>query len=120
LKRLGAGLIALGSAIGLAIAIYNFFSPKGFLSPLSNTSHTAGALLVVASCLLMLLVGLFLLKRPGNRLILFIILLGILLDFLGTGFAALLLESQPLLAAMGVVALGWLAWMFGGRRREAI
>jgi hypothetical protein len=118
-KRIGALLIVVGSAFGLAVAVYNFFSPTGFLSPLSDTAGTAGALLVVASCLLMLLVGLLLLKRPRNRLILFIGLLGILLAILGTGFAALLLESPPLLAAMGVAALGWLAWMFGGRRRQA-
>jgi hypothetical protein len=118
-KRFGALLIAVGAAIGLAIAVYNFFSPAGFLSPLSDTSHTPGALLVVVSSLIMLVFGLLLLRRPVGRIFLFIALLGILLDILGTGFAALLLESLPLLAAMGVAGLGWLALMFGGRSREA-
>ena len=120
-KRIGALLIVVGSAVGLAIAVYNYFSPSGFLSPLSDTAGTPGALLVIGSCLLMLFVGLLLRAQSRNRLILFIGLLGLLLGILGTGFAALLLESPPLLAAMGVAALGWLAWMFGGsRRREAV
>lgn len=119
MKRIGALLIILGSALGLAVAVYNFFSPSGFLSPLSDTAGTPGALLVIGSCLLMLLVGLLLFTRPHNRLILFIGLAGTLLGLLGTGFAALLLESPPLLWAMGAVALGWLAWMLGGSRRGA-
>jgi hypothetical protein len=119
-KRIGALLIVVGSAFGLAIAVYNFLSPTGFLSPLSDTAGTPGAMLVIGSCLLMLLVGLLLVPQPRNRLILFLGIVGVLLDIIGTGFAALLLESAPLLAAMGVAALGWLAWIFGRRRRAAV
>lgn len=115
MKRIGAWLIVFGSAVGLGIAVYNFFSPTGFLSPLSNTSWTWGALLVIGSTALMLIAGLVLLGQPHLRLVAIFFGLGVFLDVLGTGFAALLLESPPLLVAVGVAGVGWLLWIIGKR-----
>jgi hypothetical protein len=111
-KRLGAWLIVLGGAAGLGIAIYNYFSATGFLAPLSNTAGTPGALLVIGSTALMLAAGLVLLGRPHARFVILFFLVGVLLDVFGTGFAAILLESPPLLAAMAAAGIGWLAWIF--------
>ena len=115
MKRIGAWLIVFGSAVGLGVAVYNFFSPTGFLSPLSNTAGTWGALLVIGSTALMLIAGLVLLGQPHLRIVILFFGLGVFLDVLGTGFAALLLESPPLLVAMVVAGIGWLLWIFGKR-----
>lgn len=119
MKRSGALLIALGAAIGLAVSVYNYFSPLGFLSPYSNTAGTAGALLVVGSTAIMLVAGLVLATLPRSRALVVFALLGCLVDILGTGFAALLLDSLPLLAAMVIAAVGWLMWVFGRRPTPA-
>lgn len=115
MKRLGAWLIVIGGAAGLGIAIYNYFSPTGFLAPLSNTAGTPGALLVIGSTALMLVAGLVLLGRAHARFVILFFVVGVLLDVFGTGFAAMLLESPPLLAAMAVAGIGWLAWIVGRR-----
>ena len=41
----------------------------------------------------------------------------LLLDVLGTGFAAYMLESQIIMAAMAIAALGWILRITGGTRR---
>lgn len=118
MRRLGAWLIIIGAAAGLGIAIYNYFSPAGFLAPLSNTAGTPGALLVIGSTALMLVAGLVLLGGTHSRFVTVFFATGVLLDVLGTGFAAILLESPPLLAAMSVAGIGWLLWIF--RRRSSV
>lgn len=76
--------------------------------PDNGIAGTPGALLVVASSALLLLVG-FALWRQGpragtpQRLLRFIALVLIA----GTVWAAWLLEAQTLVAIMGVAALGW-------------
>lgn len=112
MKRLGAWLIVLGGAAGLGIAIYNYVSATGFLAPLSSTAGTPGALLVVGSTALLLVAGLVLLGRPHARFVIVFFMVGVLLDVSGTGFAAILLESPPLLAAMALAGIGWIAWIF--------
>ena len=119
MKLVGALLIILGSGLGLAVSIYNYLSPTGFMAPLSDTAGTPGALLVIVSTGLMLLAGLVLLFLPRLAVLAFIAVAGTLLAVLGTGWAALLLESPALLATMAVAGLGWLAFVFGGSRRTA-
>lgn len=115
MKRSGALLIALGAAVGLVVSIYNYFSPVGFLSAYSNTAGTAGVLLVIGSTAIMLVAGLILATLPRSRSLVVFALAGCLVDILGTGFAALLLDSLPLLVAMAIAAVGWLMWVFGRR-----
>ena len=55
MARAGAGLVAIGSAAGLAIALYNYIMPTNLLEPDSSVTGTAGALLVVASSAVILL-----------------------------------------------------------------
>ncbi|MGV3489934.1 MAG: hypothetical protein ACO1OG_01305 [Devosia sp.] len=119
MKRIGSMLIILGAAAGLIISIYNYFMPQGLLSPLSDIAGTYGALLVIASTALMLFAGLVLFYSKRFGVLAFIAVLGTFLDVLGTGFAAMLLDSLPLLLATGVAGLGWLAWMFGRDTRLA-
>jgi hypothetical protein len=119
MKRIGALLIIVGSLLGLLISIFNYFSPAGLLSPLSDTAGTPGALLVVGSTAIMLIAGLVLLSGRFSALAI-IAIVGVLLDVLGTGFAAMLLQSPPLLVAMAVAGLGWLLWVFGPRQRPAM
>ena len=119
LKRSGALLIAIGAALGLAVSIYNYFSPVGLLSPYSNTAGSAGALLVISSTAIMLVAGLVLATLPKSRALVLFALFGSLVDILGTGFAAMLLDSTLLLVAMAIAAIGWLMFVFGRRPLRA-
>jgi len=98
----GAWLLLVAALIGLAIAIFNYVAP-------GNGIHgTAGALLVVISTLLMVLAAgaLALWTLPGWLRGTLLTL--ILLDILGTGFAAYMLEAWWLIAAMALALFGWL------------
>jgi hypothetical protein len=119
MKRRGAFLIALGAGLGLAVSIYNYFSPIGFLSPVSDTAGTPGALLVIGSTAIMLVAGLVLATEPRSRLLTWFAVIGCLIDIIGTGFAAMLLDSTPLLVCMAISAVGWLLWIFGPRPAPA-
>lgn len=112
MKHGGGWLIAFGAMLGLAVAIYNYVTPVGFLSPYSNVAGTGGALLVIASTAIMLVAGLMLGTGVGNTFLLGFLVIGCLLDALGTGLAAYLLDSLPLVGAMAVCLLGWLSLVF--------
>ncbi len=119
MTRLGALIIALGAAIGLVVSIYNYFISPGLFAPFSDVAGTIGGLLVIGSTALMLLAGLILAGLPRSRILTWIAIIGCLLDIVGTGFAALLLDSTPLLIAMAICAVGWVLWIFAGRRAHA-
>lgn len=117
MRRAGAGLIAIGSAVGLAISLYNYIMPINLLEPDSSVTGTAGALLVVASSAIILLAALVLAAGTGGRALRAFLIAGCLVGVLGTGFAAYLLDTLPLLIAMAVCMIGWLA-MFAMRRHS--
>jgi hypothetical protein len=119
MKRRGAFLIALGAGLGLLVAIYNYFSPAGFLSPISDTAGTPGALLVIGSTAIMLVAGVVLAMEPRSRFLTWFAVVGCFIDIIGTSFAAMLLDSTPLLICMAISAIGWLVWMFGPRSAPA-
>jgi len=115
MRRAGAGLIAIAAAVGLAISVYNYLMPVSLLEPDSSVTGTAGALLVVASSAIILVAALVLAAGSGGRALRAFLVAGCLVGVLGTGFAAYLLDTLPLLIAMAVCLIGWLA-MFAMRR----
>jgi hypothetical protein len=99
----GTWLLALSALVGLGIAVFNDLDR-------SNGIHGSyGALLVIVSSTLMLLAALALVIWPhmprGVRGLLLVL---ILLDIVGTGFAAYMLEAWWLVGAMSAALLFWI------------
>jgi quinoprotein glucose dehydrogenase len=99
----GAWLLCLGALIALLISIFDFFWT-------GNGIHgTGGVLLVVVSSAVMLILGLALERwRAASSWAHGILLAVLLVDILGTGFAAYMLEAWWVLAFMVVALAGWL------------
>ena len=104
----GGMLIAFGAVLGLAVSIYNFFSPVEFLAPDSSIAGTAGAGLVIFSTAVLAVFGLILARGVSSTALVWFLLVSSLLAILGTGFAAYLLNSMVLLVLMPLCFLGWL------------
>ncbi len=105
LDESGAWLMTASSALGLLVALVDYFW-RG------DIAHTAGVLLVIVSSALLLAAALLLATRVlrGGLAMTFVILAG--LDILGTGFAAWMLEANWLLGLTGVAAVGWIINVF--------
>ena len=105
----GTGLLLLGSLIGLGAALFDFFWT-------GNGIHgTDGALLVIVTTALMVLATVALLIWPETpRWIRAILLVLILLDICGTGFAAYMLEAWWEVGAMALALVGWIVRVAGG------
>ena len=87
----GAGLIWIAGFLGAAVSLFNYFSPE------SGIADTPGALLVVASSVLVSILGMIIgANRSQRRTSHVIILVACLIVLLGTAFAAYLLESTAL------------------------
>lgn len=104
----GGLVIALGAALALAVAIYNYLSPVAFLAPQASVAGTPGAALVVFSTAVLAAAGLILGGRTGSRALVGFLMVGALVAILGTGLAAWLLESPAILALMGLCSVGWI------------
>jgi hypothetical protein len=109
----GGLLMLLAGLIGAAAATYDY----GAIS--TGIDHSGGVMLVLASSLLMI-VGALMLLVFGSGLIAGIFLFLVLLDILGTGFAAYMLESGIIMAAMALAAIGWLLRIAAGMQRAAV
>lgn len=108
MRRWGTILTALCAAAGAGVSVFNY------LDRASGIAGTPGALLVIGSCLAIFAAALVILSlsnrfRWFSRTLFVLIFLGIL----GTAFAAYLLESAWLLAAVAGCFLGWLAASLG-------
>ncbi len=115
--RLQAGISLLSAAavLGVAISIFNFFWP-------GNGIHGSyGAGLVIGSTVLMtissILIAFDLVAWRWLRVVLMIL---VLLDILGTAFAAILLESWVLFAFMVIALAGWVWHLFGDGHVAAV
>jgi len=95
----GAHIIAATGLLGAIVSLVNYFAET------SGIDGTGGALLVIITTLLILVLG-WLLRRPHGASALLSALCLILL--LGTAFAAWLLNSPTLLALMAIGCVGWL------------
>lgn len=96
----GIWLLALAAIVGLGIAVYSD------LDTTNGIHGTYGVWLVIASSALMVLAALALAIRPAMaRGLRGLLLVLILLDIAGTGFAAYMLEAWWLVGAMAAALL---------------
>lgn len=107
--RYGAKFVALSALVGLGVSVANYFSRD------SGIAGEPGTLLVMASTSLLVLAGFVLATPLGGRALRGFFVVAALLDILGTGFAAYMLESQVLMGAMAISLVGWLVYLFGPR-----
>jgi len=106
----GLLLLALAAAAGTALSIFAYFHSEAI-------SHTAGVLLVMCTSAAMAAAALALgTMRCFPRGLRGIGLVLLLIDIFGTGIAAWFLESQVLMAFMGVALLGWILHLATGPR----
>ena len=97
------GAVALFSALGFLDAVFNYFW-------MGNGIHgTEGALLVVVSTLLMAAAAWVLGKNVVQGWLRTLLVVLLVLDFIGTGVAAYLLDAWILLGLDIVAAIAWLA-----------
>ena len=104
-------LTALAAAAGTALAIHAWFFSEGI-------NHTDGVLVVMCSSALVAVAAMFIagVRRVPSWLRA-LVLLGMLFDIFGTGIAAWFLETQVLMAFMGVALLGWVLHLAAGPGR---
>ena len=94
------------SVLALIDSLFNYFST-------GNGIHgTEGALLVIVSTLLMAVAIGIVLNRWGPHWLHVLLEVLIVLDFIGTGAAAYLLEAWILLALVLLAFIAWLAHTF--------
>jgi len=89
----------LAGLLGAAAAAYDYITPA------TGIDHTGGVILVLASCLLMGLAAIGVSAIRSGMLTGILVFL-IFLDILGTGTAAWFLESELVMAAMAIAAVG--------------
>lgn len=99
----GAWLLVLASLIGLVGALFAYFWT-------GNGIHgSAGALLIVITIVLMFFAAAALTWWPAMpRWLCGVLLFLILIDILGSGFAAYMLEAWYVVAAMVLVLVAWI------------
>jgi hypothetical protein len=109
---MGKWVMVAGSATGLALSIFNFFSPG------SGIHDSGGALLVIVSSALILAAALLMaLDRAAPRWVRVMIEVLLFLGITGTGFAAYMLEADLLVALMALALIGWFIHRFAGPRK---
>lgn len=108
----GGKLIALGSGLGFLVAVYNYFSPLSLLAPATSVDGTPGALLVVGATLVLALAGVALAGRRTHPALVAFLMIGTLFGILGTGLAAVFLNSMVIVALMALAGVGWLMRAF--------
>ena len=108
--RIGASLLCSGGIVGAAVSMANYLSPD------SGIAGTPGAILVIASTVILVALGLIM--RGGairSRALRVFVAAAALLDIAGTAFAGYLLESETLVVAMLVSLVGWFIHLFESR-----
>ena len=109
----GGGLVALAAAAGVALSLYAYFLR-------ASIAGSVGLLIVIGTTAVMLVAALVLAGLPRlPRWLRALLWFGVVVDALGTGFAAWLLELDLLIAFMGVVLLCWLLHLLSGGRSAA-
>ncbi|MDQ0316070.1 hypothetical protein [Amorphus orientalis] len=102
----GAWLVCLAALLGLIVSAINAFSAG------NGIAFTPGAYLVLVTSALLLVGSLFLaFGHHLPRWMVVVMAILVVLDILGTGFAAWLLETNVLLGAMIAAGIGWLIYI---------
>lgn len=109
----GARIVSLAALLGAAVSLYNYFEP------LSGIAGTPGAILVIASALILFALGLVMAADPRGSAFRVFLAVSSLLAIVGTGIAAHLLNSRALLALMFIALLGWFVHLFKPRNALA-
>lgn len=103
-RRLSAGIFLLAVLIALCLVLYDFFTVG------SGIEYTIGDLIVICSTALLLCVGALVVFVPAVPWWLLLLLnLGILADIIGSGVAGYFLETDFVMALLGVALLAWIA-----------
>lgn len=112
-RRTSVQILIVAAVASLVLSVFNYFWTD-------NGIHgSAGALLIVISSLLMFLASTALLVIGGmSRGLRGTLVVLILLDILGTGLAAYMLEAYWLVAAMAAALAGWLVRLVSDRAPE--
>ncbi|WP_235041948.1 hypothetical protein [Vreelandella profundi] len=97
--KMGAIVLLIASLVGLAIALYAYFTP------LTGVTGTLGALVAGAACFALAVMALLLMLVTGRGATIALRLL-ILIGIAGTFFAGLLLHQRWIDAAMVVGLIG--------------
>jgi glycerol-3-phosphate acyltransferase PlsY len=110
LSRAAIWLLAAVSTIGLAVSVFDYFWT-------GNGIHgSLGALIVIGSTLLMAIASAAIAIGFASGRVRSVLAALILLDILGTGFAAYMLEAEILLGLMILALIAWLFSAFSDRR----
>lgn len=100
--RLGILLLVAAATLGLALSVFNYFWT-------GNGIHgSLGALIVIGSTFLMAVASAAIAAGFANGWVRSVLAALILLDILGTGLAAYMLEAQVLFGFMVVALIAWL------------
>ena len=110
LSRAAIWMLAAVSTVALAVSVFNYFWT-------GNGIHgSLGALIVIGSTLLMAIASAAIAVGFASGRLRSVLAVLILLDILGTGFAAYMLEAQILLGLMILALIAWLFSAFSDRR----
>ena len=107
LRSVGWLLVAT-SALSFAMSLIDYFTPE------NGIDGTSGVVLVVISTFLMLAASAAISSDFAHGWARTILTFLILLDVLGTGLAAYMLEASVLLSLMVTVLIAWLFGAFAG------
>lgn len=112
--RYGGWLVMAGAAIALCIAVFDYFTAS------SHIDHSGGVLLVIGAMVLLLAAALVVYPdRTGVAWLRGLLKVLIVLDILGSGFAAYMLESTALLVLMAIALIGYVMGFANGRTMPA-
>lgn len=107
LADFGSTLMSSGAFIGAAVSLANYLSPE------SGIAATPGAILAVASTIILLGFGLVMRGYAGHgRAFRALIATFAFLNIVGTALTGYLLDSETLVALMMVCLVGWLTVIF--------
>jgi glycerol-3-phosphate acyltransferase PlsY len=110
LSRAAIWLLTAVSTLGLAVSVFNYFWT-------GNGIHgSLGVLIVIGSTLLMALASAAIAVGFARGWVRSVLTILIVLDILGTGFAAYMLEAQILLGLMILALIAWAFSAFSDRR----
>lgn len=108
----GAWLLAAAALVGLCLSVFYYLAGSGI-------HGTPGTVLVIVSTALLLGASLVMALYRSKGLALRIFLdVATVLDVLGTGLAAYMLDAYPLVALMVIGFIGWLIHMIAGPRNR--
>jgi hypothetical protein len=100
------------SAFGLAASLAYYLAPE------DGIDGSLGAALVIGTTALMLMACAAIVLGFARGAIKGVLAALILLDIIGTGFAAYMLEANGLIACMALALISWIYAVFAGDRRR--